>query len=67
MDLTTTYLGLKLNNPLVLSASPLSEKIENIKKAEDAGASAIVLHSLFEEQLIQESEELDFHMSHGTP
>lgn len=66
MDLTTTYLGLKLNNPLVLSASPLSEKIDNVKKAEDAGASAIVLHSLFEEQIKQDSDELDFHMTHGT-
>jgi len=66
MDLTTKYLGLKLNNPLVLSASPLSEKIDNLKKAEDMGASAVVLHSLFEEQLKAESEELDFHMSHGT-
>ncbi len=66
MDLTTKYLGLTLNNPLVLSASPLSEKLENIKKAEDAGAGAIVLHSVFEEQLKMESEELDFHLSHGT-
>ncbi len=66
MDLTTTYLGLTLNNPLVLSASPLSEKIDNIKKAEEAGAGAVVLHSVFEEQLKMESEELDFHLSHGT-
>jgi len=66
MDLSTTYLGLKLKNPLVLSASPLSEQIENIKKAEDAGAAAVVLQSLFEEQLKLESDELDFHLSHGT-
>jgi len=66
MDLTTSYLGLKLRNPLVLSASPLSEKVDNIKKAEDAGAAALVLHSLFEEQLKSEREELDFHLSHGT-
>ena len=66
MDLTTTYLGLNLNNPLVLSASPISEKIDNIKRAADAGASAIVLHSLFEEQIKFESEELAHHLDHGT-
>jgi len=66
MDLSTTYLGLKLKNPLMLSASPLSGEIDNIKKAEDAGAAAVVLQSLFEEQLKLESDELDFHLSHGT-
>ncbi len=66
MDLTTTYLGLKLRNPLVLSASPLSENMDNLKRAEEAGAAAVVLQSLFEEQLKFESEELDYHLSHGT-
>lgn len=66
MDLTTTYLGLQLKNPLVLSASPLSEKMDNLKKAEDAGVAAAVLHSLFEEQLKFDSEELDYHLSQGT-
>jgi dihydroorotate dehydrogenase (fumarate) len=66
MDLSTTYLGLKLKNPLVLSASPMTEKIEGVKKAEDAGFGAIVLHSLFEEQIKLESEELNFHLNHGT-
>ena len=51
MDLTTTYLGLKLKNPLVASSSPLSASLDNIRKMEDAGAAAIVLHSLFEEQI----------------
>lgn len=51
MDLSTTYLGLKLRTPLVPSASPLSEEIDNIKKMEDAGAAAVVLHSLFQEQM----------------
>src|SRR5215831_9080362 len=51
MKLTTTYLGFKLRTPLVPSASPLSEKLDNIKRMEDAGASAVVFHSLFEEQL----------------
>ena len=50
-DLSTTYLGIQLRSPLVPSASPLSEKIENICAMEDAGAAAIVLHSLFEEQI----------------
>ena len=48
MDLTTTYLGLKLRTPLVPSASPLSEDVDNIRRMEDAGASAVVLYSLFE-------------------
>jgi dihydroorotate dehydrogenase (fumarate) len=51
MKLATTYLGFKLRTPLVQSASPLSENLDNIKRMEDAGASAVVFHSLFEEQL----------------
>ena len=51
MNLTTRYLGFKLRTPLVPSASPLSEKIDNIKRMEDAGAAAVVFHSLFEEQI----------------
>jgi len=66
MDLTTTYLGLKLRTPLVPSASPLSEDIDNIKHMEDAGASAVVLHSLFEEQLRQDRAELAHNLEQGT-
>ncbi len=66
MDLTTTYLGLKLRTPLVPSASPLSEEIGNIKRMEDAGAAAVVLHSLFEEQLRLETYELNHHLTNGT-
>lgn len=66
MDLTTTYLGLKLRTPLVPSASPLSEEIDNIKRMEDAGASAVVLYSLFEEQLRRDRLELHHYMEHGT-
>jgi dihydroorotate dehydrogenase (fumarate) len=66
MDLTTTYLGLKLRNPLVPSASPLSQRTDNLKKMEDAGAAAVVLESLFEEQIERESAELDHHLQHGT-
>src|SRR5438046_8466741 len=51
MDLTTNYLGLSLRSPLVPSASPLSERIENIRAMEQAGAAAVVFHSLFEEQI----------------
>jgi dihydroorotate dehydrogenase (fumarate) len=66
MDLTTTYLGLELKNPLVASASPLSEKVETIKKLEEAGAAAVVMYSLFEEQIIHESMELDHYLDYGT-
>ncbi len=59
IDLSTTYLGLKLKNPLVPSASPMCEDVGNIKRMEDAGAAAVVLHSLFEEQINLESLELD--------
>ena len=51
VDLTTTYLGMKLHTPLVPSASPLSETIENVRRMQDAGAAAVVFHSLFEEQI----------------
>jgi dihydroorotate dehydrogenase (fumarate) len=66
MDLTTKYLGLKLRTPLVPSASPLSQSMDNLKRMEDAGAGAVVLHSLFEEQLRQDAIELDGHMTQGT-
>lgn len=66
MDLSTTYLGLKLRTPLVAAASPLSEEIDTIKQMEDNGAAAVVLYSLFEEQLRQDSVELAQHMEHGT-
>lgn len=65
-DLSTTYLGLKLKNPLVASASPLSKKVENAKKLQDAGVSAIVMYSLFEEQIIHDSLELDHYLTRGT-
>ena len=66
VDLSTTYLGLKLKNPLVASASPLSEKVETAKKLEEAGIAAIVMYSLFEEQIIHESLELDHFLFYGT-
>ncbi len=66
MDLSTRYLGMNLRTPLVPAASPLSDSVDNIKRMEDAGASAVVLHSLFEEQLVREQEALDYHLQHGT-
>jgi dihydroorotate dehydrogenase (fumarate) len=65
-DLSTSYLGLTLRSPLVASASPLCEAIDNIRRMEDAGAAAVVLHSLFEEQITLESQHLDSYLSHGT-
>lgn len=66
MDLSTTYLGLKLRSPLVPAASPLSEDIDSIKQMEDSGAAAVVMYSLFEEQLRQDRLELAQHLEHGT-
>ncbi|MBI5475465.1 MAG: dihydroorotate dehydrogenase-like protein [Ignavibacteriales bacterium] len=66
MDLKTTYLGLKLKNPIVPSASPLSYSLDSMKQLEDAGASAIVMYSLFEEQIAHERSELLHYLSHGT-
>ena len=65
-DLSTTYLGLELKNPLVASASPLSKKVDSAQKLEAAGVSAIVMYSLFEEQIIHESLELDHYLTRGT-
>lgn len=65
MDLTTKYMGMKLCSPLVVSASPLSEDINNIKKIEDSGAGAIVLYSLFEEQIVGEQKDIFYHSTIG--
>ena len=59
IDLSTTYLGLKLKNPLVASSSPMCGDVGNVRRMEDSGAAAVVLHSLFEEQIEMESDELD--------
>jgi dihydroorotate dehydrogenase (fumarate) len=65
-DLTTTYLGLHLKNPLVASASPLSKKLDTVQRIEEAGASALVMYSLFEEQINHDSYELDHYLERGT-
>jgi dihydroorotate dehydrogenase (fumarate) len=67
MNLSTTYMGLTLRSPLVPSAAaPVTENIDNVKRMEDAGAGAVVLHSLFEEQIRQERYELHHHLTYGT-
>jgi dihydroorotate dehydrogenase (fumarate) len=66
MNLKTTYMGLQLRTPLVVSASPLSESLDNILRMQDAGASAVVLYSLFEEQIRYERYELHWSTTQGT-
>lgn len=66
IDLSTDYLGIKLKNPLVASASPLCENIENIKQMEKSGIAAVVLHSLFEEQVLLQEKELNYALTQGT-
>lgn len=66
MDLSTRYMGLHLKNPIVPSAGPLSHSIDGMKRLEDAGASAIVMYSLFEEQIGHETAELYHYLSYGT-
>ncbi len=65
-DLSTSYLGLKLKNPVVASASPLAQELSNLRQMEDAGAAAVVLHSLFEEQINLEAKVLDEALSSGS-
>jgi len=66
MNLTTTYMGLKLKNPIIVGASPLTASIESIKELEKAGAAAIVMHSIFEEQINHETHELDHFLFKGS-
>jgi dihydroorotate dehydrogenase (fumarate) len=65
IDVTTSYLGMRLKSPLVASASPLCESVDNIRQMEDLGMAAVVLPSLFEEQLTLESQALDSDLSRG--
>ena len=66
IDISMQYLGLKLSGPIVVASTPLSESIDNVRRMEDSGAAAIVLTSLFEEQLALESRTLDDDLSRGT-
>jgi dihydroorotate dehydrogenase (fumarate) len=65
MDLRTTYMGIELKHPIVASASPLSEKLDNIKRMEDAGAAAVVMFSLFEEQIKHEIAAIEYLITSG--
>lgn len=65
-DLSTSYLRLRLGSPLVPSASPLGRSLDTLRRMEDAGAAAVVLPSLFEEDIVHDSHELDYFLSHGT-
>ena len=62
MDLSTTYLGLKLPHPIMPGASPMVDHLDLVKRLEDAGAAAIVMHSLFEEQITREQLGMVYHM-----
>ncbi|HNP71769.1 MAG TPA: dihydroorotate dehydrogenase-like protein [Kouleothrix sp.] len=66
VDLSTTYMGIPLRNPLVASASPLSKKLDPVRRLDEAGIGAIVMYSLFEEQITHESRELDHYLTRGT-
>jgi dihydroorotate dehydrogenase (fumarate) len=66
VNLTTHYMGFGLRNPLVASSSPLCERIDNIRQLEDAGIAAVVLHSLFEEQILSESKNLHHGLTYGS-
>jgi dihydroorotate dehydrogenase (fumarate) len=65
VDLSTTYLGLKLKNPLVASSSPLSQKVESAVALEKAGVAAIIMYSLFEEQILRDSYKIDADLDRG--
>jgi len=65
VDLSTTYLGMQLKNPLVASASPLSKQLDSVRRLEDAGVAAVVMYSLFEEQILHDSRSLDFFLNRG--
>src|SRR5215471_4750758 len=66
MSLTTNYLGLPLRNPIVASSSPLSHNVDSIRRLEDAGAGAVVMYSLFEEQIALDSLYLDHYLGNGS-
>src|SRR4026209_1727378 len=65
MNLTTNYLGMCLKNPIVASSSPLSHNVDSIRRLEDAGAAAVVMYSLFEEQIGFDSYYIDYHLTQG--
>ena len=66
MNLSTNYLGLALKNPIVASSSPLSHNVDSIRRLEDAGAAAVVMYSLFEEQITFDSFYVDYYLNNGS-
>ena len=66
MDLSTSYLGLSLKNPVLCSSCTVSQEVDNVKRLEDAGAGAVVMYSLFEEQINREQEALDHYLTYGS-
>ncbi len=66
IDLRTRYLGLELKSPLVASSSPLTKELDGFRRLEDGGAAAIVMHSLFEEEILGEQEAFDHYLAYGT-
>ena len=66
MNTSTSYLGLRLPHPFIAGASPFGYRLDTIKRLEDAGCAAVVLHSLFEEQITVESSQLDRDLTHGS-
>lgn len=66
MSLVTSYLGMILKNPIVASSSPLSHTVDSIRRLEDAGAAAVVMYSLFEEQITCDSFYIDYYLTSGT-
>ncbi len=66
MEMGTDFLGMRLKNPLVPSATPLAREISTLRRMEDLGAAAVVMHSLFEEEITLESQMLDRHFIQGT-
>jgi dihydroorotate dehydrogenase (fumarate) len=66
VSLTTNYLGMTLKNPIVASSSPLSHSVDSIRRLEDAGAAAVVMYSLFEEQITFDSFYIDYYLTSGT-
>ena len=66
MEMKSSYLGLELKNPLIAAASPLNMSLDSVRRTIDHGAAAIVMPSLFEEQIQADAQELDHYLAHGS-
>ena len=67
VNLNINYLGFQLKSPLVAAASPLSHKVDTVRALEDAGVGAVVMYSLFEEQLVHEGDVIDNYFNRSSP